>query len=459
MTDVLASVCLGVAGFFLPGIFKSFVTRKRTMTLGAREARDALVFESLFDPLAMRRWFQRPKEMQQQQKPGPTNPQTVDGRERPCVVGVLFLPVVLALCTQFALVLLQLATTREAVSVTGTEGPGVTLTIPVPFDAELNAADNHTHLPPRVSRCLPTPTGSESRSSITTCFEAFFLLAGFPDLRNDQYRLKFTRTFADGNNTDAVIFAVELASEVFIRLATVTPRIITASEEAFLSIHEENITETNDAMIMLAKDVLFPDDVCLFSEVQAFSSTLYQRNWLVNINCLGPPYVLGNNAETSSRFNRFTRILAGGFEPMVGRSRYYKDSNDTGIATSALDVVEVEYYTTTKRVLSDRTILGILVVVVLLKLLTDVVFGEDVLYKTTVLIEEVVTSNDTKGSGSQAFFSLLQARGKLKFEDGGYVRRQSTATPMPSATSSSVHGCTPSASGQDSDDSDDECSV
>ena len=68
MADVLASVALGVAGFFLPGIFKALVTRKRSMTLGAREAKDAFIYESLFDPLSMRRWFDQPKEMRDQEE-------------------------------------------------------------------------------------------------------------------------------------------------------------------------------------------------------------------------------------------------------------------------------------------------------------------------------------------------------------------------------------------------------
>lgn len=421
MADVLASVALGVAGFFLPGIFKALVTRKRSMALGAREARDAFIYESLFDPLSMRRWFHQPKEMRDQEEAvlGGDVQATVD-KKGTYMSGckVLIFPIVLALLTQVSLVLLQFASTQEIVSSVGVQGPGVTLSIsPVPSEDQL--------LNPRVSRCLPTPTGRESLSSITTCFDTFFLLSGYATLSNDKYRVRITRTFASSNEEDLIIFGLELGSEIFIRAIQILPRILTRSgREAFVAVNEGDVDENNEALLDLIENVLLPNQGCQRSFIEKFTLTEYQANWDVTFDCFGPPYALGNNKETSSKFNKFSSLLADSFR-LVGTSKYFEDASDATIAVGGLEEFEIEYLTSLERVLSDWAIISILIIVLLLKLLTDVIFGEDVLYKTAILVDELSAQ---ESSDPRKFTSLLHAQGKIKFEHGTYLSEQSLDT-------------------------------
>lgn len=421
MADILASVALGVAGFFLPGIFKAFVTRKRTMTLGAREAKDAFIYESLFDPLSMHRWFDKPKEMKDQEENSDDDDDEPAANKgtRMSDCKVLVFPVVLALLTQVSLILLQFASTQEIVSAVGIQGPGVTLSIsPIPSEEEL--------LNPRVSRCLPTPTGRESLSSITTCYDTFFLLSGYPSLENDKYRVRITRTFASLNEEDLIIFGLEFGSEIFIRAIQILPRILTRSgREAFVAVNEDDIDTNNEALLSLIENVLLPNQGCARSTITKFRNTDYQSNWDVTFDCFGPPYALGNNPETSSKFNTFSSLFADSIKP-VGTSKYFEDSSNSAIAVGTLDAFEIEYSTSFERVLSDWAIISILIIVLLLKLLTDVIFGEDVLYKTAILVDELSAQETNE---PRKFTTLLRAEGKLKFDNGSYLSNPSPETP------------------------------
>ncbi len=446
MADVLASVALGVAGFFLPGIFKAFVTRKRCMTLGAREAKDAFIYESLFDPLSMWRWFDQPKEMKDKEE-------STSGDDETAVkqgIGisdykVLIFPIVLALFTQVSLILLQFASTQEVVGMVGVQGPGVTLSIsPMPSEEQLQN--------PRVSRCLPTPTGPESLSSITTCFDTFFLLAGYSELSNDKYRVRITRTFASLDEKDLIIFGLEFGSEIFVRAIQILPRILTRSgREAFVVVNEEDIDKNNEALLGLIENFLLPNQGCQRSFIEKFRNTEYQTNWDVTFDCFGPPYALGNNIETSSKFNKLSNLLADNFQ-INGRSKYFEDASDATIAVGSLEEFEIEYSTSLQRVLSDWAIVLILVIILLLKLLTDLVFGEDVLYKTAILVDELSaqeTNNPRKCT------TLLRAKGKLTFDHGTYLLERHPVAP-PGEAQGATEGGDASLNDTGSEDSVDE---
>ena len=279
---------------------------------------------------------------------------------------------------------------------------------------------------PRVSRCLPTPTGPESLSSITTCFDTFFLLSGYSTLSNDKYRVRITRTFASLNEEDLIIFGLEFGSEIFIRAIQILPRILTRSgREAFVAVNEDDVDENNEALLGLIENFLLPNQGCQRSFIEKFRNTEYQTNWDVTFDCFGPPYALGNNIETSSKFNKFSSLLADSFQ-LVGTSKYFEDASDATIAVGSLEEFEIEYSTSLERVLSDWAIISILIIVLLLKLLTDVIFGEDVLYKTAILVDELSAqeSNDPR-----KFTTLLRAQGKLKFEHGTYLSERSLVAP------------------------------
>jgi hypothetical protein len=68
--------------------------------------------------------------------------------------------------------------------------------------------------------------------------------------------------------------------------------------------------------------------------------------------------------------------------------------------------------------LSDWAIVLILVIVLLLKLLTDLVFGEDVLYKTAILVDKLLAQETNE---ARKLTTLLHTKGKLTFHHGTYL--------------------------------------
>lgn len=173
MSDVYASVLLGIAGFFIPSIFKGAIARGHHMTLRARECRDVFLFDSLLDPLAMVRWFRNPKAMQQ---PSLEDQKRASSRgtplkERRGLRGwrALLIPVSLSLCAQVALILLQLATTRELVGEVDIQGPGFRFD-PVGVMKRDGIMETPSNATPRFSRCNATASRSQLSHRATTRF-------------------------------------------------------------------------------------------------------------------------------------------------------------------------------------------------------------------------------------------------------------------------------------------------
>jgi len=448
-TDILASVVLGVAGFFLPGIFKSVISRRKGMTMCAKEMRDTFVYDSALDPLSMLRWFGNPESMQEadQAVDASSTPQEEPSKQTRSIAGwlirKLWLPLVLALSTQVALIMLQLATTRKIVGVQGTTGRGVTFVSP---DSSPDSLAEFTQRA-SVSRCKPAATVIDSLTSITTCFSTSFLEYGVSSLSNDKYLFRVIRTFARQGEEDMISFGVQIMSEIFIREVQVTPRILSRHKrEAYVSVNEDNVTASNEALWDLAESTLFAGDEACFrlEETSVWYLTEYQTIWTKEYDCSGPPYALGNNFETSSRFNTFAGVVADAFR-VEGTSTYYADATDAGIATATLDPVEMEWATSSERVLSDGYIFLILVVVIALKLIVDSLFGEDVLYKATFLVAEA--------AGQPYSASFLNLHGKLKYKGRGYLRDSDTECNTTSLAEGSDSSAGSSPGGEEEEES------
>lgn len=419
MSDVYASVLLGIAGFFIPSIFKGAIARGHHMTIRARECRDVFLFDSLLDPLAMVRWFRNPTTHQpslEDQKKSSSRGTPVEDRKGLRGWRALLIPVALSLCAQVALVLLQLATTRELVGEVDIQGPGFRFD-PVGVMKRDGIVENPSNATPRFSRCNATATGSESLTTLTSCYDSFFLLASIPGLAGDRYLLQIVRTVAkslDTNNT-MVLLALEIRSEIFIRQFQIVPRITSRSGEAYVSVKEDDISANNEAILQMADSILFSHDARCSRDPRTSLDRLnaYQSYWYTTVNCLGGFYALGNNPETSARFNTFAGVLASGFFIDSEPSKYYADGQDGTFAAEDLQEAPIEWVTTTRRVLSDGAILAILASVVALKLIVDVAFGEDVLFKAAFLVHQLCHSSPSRYSEDPG---ILDVAGKLEYK-------------------------------------------
>jgi hypothetical protein len=131
---------------------------------------------------------------------------------------------------------------------------------------------------------------------------------------------------------DLIIFGLEFGSKIFVRAIQILPRTLTRSgREAFVAVNEDDINESNEAKLGLIENFLLLNQQCQWSFIEKFRNTEYQTNWDVTFNCFGLPYALGNDIETSSKFNKFSSLLADNFQ-INGTSKSFEDASDATIA-------------------------------------------------------------------------------------------------------------------------------